>query len=64
MLPSPAREERGSVEAEGIVAEGGHGEHLDCLAVCTHFIGFGLDQASGLCSVYMLTSPAPSSVKL
>ena len=55
----PHWEERGSAEAEGSwLRWTSHREHLDCLAVCTHFIGFGLDQASGLCSVYMLTSLA------
>lgn len=55
----PHWEERGSAEAEGSWPRWtSHREHLDCLAVCTHFTGFGLDQASGLCSVYMLTSLA------
>lgn len=54
----------GAAEAEGSWPRWtSHREHLDCLAVRTHFIGFGLDQASGLCSVYMLTSLA-LSVKL
>lgn len=52
-------EEHGRAEAEGSWPRWiWHREHLNCLAVCTHFRGFGLAQASGLCSVYMLTSLA------
>ena len=52
-------EEHGRAEAEGSWPRWTwHREHLNCLDVCTHFRGFGLVQASGLCSVYMLTSLA------